>query len=155
MTRKALFSDLLSDKSVNERLIDMTEEPYNTQKVCDIADMLLAQLIQRFEEDGIRYPTDLTNPSDWVLRQFRMIPLTVLIDRIDQIISHEDWERIRTLLSYGVDTRGSEASHCKVLVYAETDHPDHLIFEFRAFKLEDNWPQPDGLIYWRNARITT
>ena len=157
LSRRSLFGTLLVTPlmaTAGEPVA--TNESYSMQKVRDIVDMLATQLIQKFEEDDIRYPADHTTPSKGHSMRWTAVPITGLFDSIDQILSHKEWLQMRNALSSAVRKYdGAEASHCKVLVYTMARIPNHLIFEFRAFKLEDNWPIPTGLLYYRHARVTT
>lgn len=131
-----------------------TNEPYSMQKIRDIVDMLAAQLLHQFGEDGIRFPADYTTSSAETFFTTRAVPLSILGYNIDQVLGDYHWGKMRNYLSHEVRTKGgAEASTCKVLVYTDVDCPQALIFELRAFKMEDRRPLPVGLLYYRHVGI--
>jgi len=128
--------------------------PYNPTKVEDIVDMLLVQLVQQLEEDGVRYPTDYPLSNTETLFTTRAVHVSELDDSIDQVLAEPCWARMRCFLSQQVQSKGnSEACVGRVLAYTEGTCPDALIFEFRAINTEDRRGKPDGLIYYRNERV--
>jgi len=125
-----------------------------TQKLTDITDMLLVQLIQQLGEDGVRYPTEHPVTSTETLFTTRAVDESELYDSIDEVLACPCWARMRQEVSHQVQTKwNSQACVGRVLVYTEGTCPGAYIFEFRAIKDTDHRAKSDGLIYYRNERV--